>query len=87
MTLVIDASIAAKWFVEEPGRAQALEVLDETDRQAPDLVVAEVANVIWKKVLRIEMLLRLGTERMANESSFSSQKKEKSRRAAMPPRD
>jgi predicted nucleic acid-binding protein len=52
MTLVIDASIAAKWFVEEPGRAQALEVLDETDRQAPDLVVAEVANVIWKKVLR-----------------------------------
>ena len=52
MTLVVDASIAAKWFVEEDGRKQALRVLDLSDREAPDLIVAEVANVIWKKTLR-----------------------------------
>ena len=52
MTLVVDASIATKWFVEESGREQALQVLDLADRQAPDLIVAEVANVIWKKALR-----------------------------------
>jgi predicted nucleic acid-binding protein len=51
MTLVVDASIAAKWFVDE-GREQALRVLDRGDRQAPDLIVAEVANVLWQKVLR-----------------------------------
>ncbi len=52
MTLVVDASIATKWFVEEDGREQALQVLDLTDRQAPDLIIAEVANVIWKKASR-----------------------------------
>jgi predicted nucleic acid-binding protein len=52
MTLVVDASIAAKWFVEEDGREQALHILDVADRQAPDLIVAEIANVIWKKAVR-----------------------------------
>lgn len=52
MTLVVDASIAAKWFVEEAGREQALPLLDLPDRQAPDLIVAEVANVVWKKAVR-----------------------------------
>ena len=52
MTLVIDASIAAKWFVAEDGREQALQVLDLPGRQAPDLIVAEVANVVWKKAVR-----------------------------------
>lgn len=52
MTLVVDASIAAKWFVAEDGREQALQLLDLPDRQAPDLIVAEVANVVWKKAVR-----------------------------------
>jgi predicted nucleic acid-binding protein len=55
MTLVVDASIAVKWFVEEDGREQALRVLDLDEREAPDLIVAEVANVIWKKALRGEV--------------------------------
>jgi predicted nucleic acid-binding protein len=52
MTLVVDASVAAKWFVEETGRPQAMRLLDVPDRQAPDLLIVEVANVIWKKTLR-----------------------------------
>jgi predicted nucleic acid-binding protein len=52
MTLVVDASIAVKWFIEEDGRERALRILDQADRQAPDLIVAEVANVVCKKAVR-----------------------------------
>jgi predicted nucleic acid-binding protein len=45
MTLVVDAGVAAKWFIEEAGRAQALRLLDVPDRQAPDLLIAEVGNI------------------------------------------
>ena len=55
MTLVVDASVAAKWFIEEAGRTQALRLLDVPDRQAPDLLIVEVANVVWKKTLRGEI--------------------------------
>jgi predicted nucleic acid-binding protein len=51
MTVVVDASVAVKWFVKEPGRKQAIRVLDATDRHAPDLIVAEVGNVTWKKTI------------------------------------
>jgi predicted nucleic acid-binding protein len=49
MTLVVDASIAAKWFIDEKGREQAIRLLDVAERQAPDLLIAEVANIVWKK--------------------------------------
>ena len=52
MTLIVDASVAAKWFIEEAGRAQAIQLLDVADRQAPDLLLVEVANVVWKKTLQ-----------------------------------
>jgi predicted nucleic acid-binding protein len=52
MTLVVDASVAVKWFIAEAGRAQALRVLDVAGREAPDLLIVEVANVVWKKALR-----------------------------------
>lgn len=49
--IVIDASIAVKGVVEEPGSADAarLLALDETFG-APDVLFAEVANVLCKKV-------------------------------------
>jgi predicted nucleic acid-binding protein len=52
MTFVVDASVATKWFIEEAGRAQAIQLLDVADRQAPDLLLVEVANVVWKKTLQ-----------------------------------
>lgn len=50
MTLVVDASVACKWFVEEEGSSAAARLLngDET-LLAPDLIVAEVANALWRK--------------------------------------
>lgn len=46
---VIDASVAIKWVVEESGTADAL-ALRRHRLSAPDLMVAECANILWKKV-------------------------------------
>jgi len=51
--LVVDSSVAVKWFVEEPGTAEALSLLSKDAALiAPDLVVAEVVNVVWKHLMR-----------------------------------
>jgi predicted nucleic acid-binding protein len=51
---VVDASAAAKWLAPEAESAQADALLGET-LTAPDLLFAEVANILWKKVGRGEM--------------------------------
>lgn len=56
MILVVDASVAAKWFVLEDQHEHALRVLDSGHHLiAPDLVVPEVANVLFKKVVGSEI--------------------------------
>lgn len=48
-TLVVDASIAAKWFLPEDDSQQAEALLRGRFRLiAPDLLWTEVANVLWK---------------------------------------
>jgi predicted nucleic acid-binding protein len=54
-TLVVDASIAIKWVVEEEGTAQALALRKSAKLVAPDLLAAECANILWKKVRRGEL--------------------------------
>jgi predicted nucleic acid-binding protein len=50
MTLVVDASVACKWFVVEEGSAEALALAATGESLiAPDLVIAEACNVAWKK--------------------------------------
>ena len=45
MKCVVDASVAVKWLVEEPGSAEARELLaGEDSLLAPDLLVPEVCN-------------------------------------------
>jgi predicted nucleic acid-binding protein len=56
MTTVVDASVVVKWFVDEPGSDEALAVLEAAQViLAPDLIVPEVGNAAWKKVLREEI--------------------------------
>jgi predicted nucleic acid-binding protein len=55
MTVVVDTSVAVKWFIRETGREQALNVLAQPERHAPDLILAEVGNVAWKKAMRGEV--------------------------------
>lgn len=54
--LVIDASVAIKWVVTEDGAEEAERLLASGVRLlAPDLILAECANILWKKVTRGEM--------------------------------
>ncbi len=56
MSLVVDASVAIKWYVQEELHDEALSVLAQDQLIiAPDLIVAEVTNVAWKKVQRGEI--------------------------------
>jgi predicted nucleic acid-binding protein len=56
--VVVDASVAAKWFLPENGEAlmdQAAALLDQYDRReiqfvVPDLFYVEIASAIWKAV-------------------------------------
>jgi predicted nucleic acid-binding protein len=71
MTLVIDASVAVKWFVEEPLRDEARNLIQGNDPLcAPDLLFAEIANIGWKLVRRgdiesdqaLEMITEVGDQ-------------------------
>lgn len=57
MSLIIDASVAVKWFVRENLHDEALKLLDKHagDLEAPDFLLMEVANVAWKKTVRHEI--------------------------------
>jgi predicted nucleic acid-binding protein len=55
-TLVIDASIAVKWVVDESGTPEALELRERAKLIAPELLIAECANILWKKVQWHELL-------------------------------
>ena len=47
--VVIDASVAVKWVLDEPGSPQA-RALAGARLEAPDLLLVECANILWKKV-------------------------------------
>jgi predicted nucleic acid-binding protein len=50
VSIVVDASVVAAAFFPEPHRAAAKALLaDGEELVAPDLLLAEVANVIWKR--------------------------------------
>jgi predicted nucleic acid-binding protein len=53
MIVGVDASVAVKWYFREEYRDAALRLLDERyELLAPDLLIAEFANVAWKYVRR-----------------------------------
>lgn len=54
-TFVIDASIAVKWVIEEEGTTPSLALRKRGKLIAPELLVAECANILWKKVQRREL--------------------------------
>ena len=56
MKLTVDASIVAKWFLTEPQSEEARQLLAPRIRlHAPDLLLVEHANIVWKKVHRREI--------------------------------
>lgn len=55
--LVVDASVVAKWFVPEVHSPAAVRLLenDQVTFYAPDLLLTELASVMWKKTQRKEI--------------------------------
>lgn len=61
--LVIDCSVAVKWTIDEPLHGPARRVLGDSSRLiAPELLLAEVANVAWRKHARREITRLQGAE-------------------------
>jgi predicted nucleic acid-binding protein len=59
VTWVVDASIALKWVIPEVLSDRADRVRDgENDILAPDLLLVEVANALWKKTTAGEVTPR-----------------------------
>lgn len=69
--VVVDSSVIIKWFVREALSDEARRVLDGYQSGAltliaPDLLVAEIGNIVWKKV-RLQGLARADAERVLDE--------------------
>jgi predicted nucleic acid-binding protein len=54
-TLIVDASIAIKWVVEEEGTHAAVDLRSRFRFAAPELLIPECANILWKKTQRGEL--------------------------------
>ena len=62
---VVDSSIVAKWVIDEPGSEQARELIAPTFfLRAPDLIVSELTNVLWKKAARLDLSKEQVIERL-----------------------
>ena len=56
MTVVVDASIALKWFVPESLREEAMDILRAEEHiAAPDLLIPELAGLVLEKIKRNEI--------------------------------
>ena len=63
MKLIVDASVAIKWFVEEHGTELADRLIDvEAALVAPDTILAEIGNALWKRYHRRELSARHASE-------------------------
>lgn len=48
---VVDASVAAQWLLPEADSARALALISTSiERIVPDLLYAEIGNILWKRV-------------------------------------
>ena len=64
MSLVVDASVALKWVLAEPGQAAADALLDE-DLIAPSLWLMEAANALWRRAKRGELQAEEAAEHLS----------------------
>lgn len=64
MSVVIDASVALKWVLDEPGQEAADALLDE-ELIAPALWLVEAANALWRRGQRGELTAEEAAARLA----------------------
>ena len=69
---IVDASVVVKWFVPEIHSEAAQRLLRlPHDYLAPDLLFAETANTIWKKIRRGDLKLEEGRRLVADMSHIA----------------
>ena len=54
--MIVDASVAIKWIVDEDG-SDAARTLAGREMHAPDLIWVECANILWKKTVARDLTL------------------------------
>ena len=54
MSLIVDASVAVKWLLLEERSERARELAREGELRAPDLILVETFNAVWKRWRRDE---------------------------------
>ena len=62
--VVIDASVALKWVLDEPG-ADAADALLSNELVAPELWLLEAANALWSRARRAELTFAEAERRLA----------------------
>lgn len=51
MIVVVDSSVVIKWYVNENHTVEAEQLIDgRFELNAPELLLAEVGNIVWKKL-------------------------------------
>ena len=65
MSVIIDASVALKWVIEEEGSDAARDLLLRQALSAPDLLIVECANVLWAKARRGKVSRELASAALA----------------------
>jgi len=64
VSVVIDASVALKWVLDEPGK-DAADALLEEELIAPSLWLLEAANALWRRTQRGEINGEEAKERLS----------------------
>jgi predicted nucleic acid-binding protein len=64
VSIVVDASVALKWVLNEPGQEDAEALIDE-DLIAPSSWLLEAANVLWRLARRGDMSAEDAKARLA----------------------
>lgn len=55
-SLIVDASVAVRWYLPESGSDPAERILaGAASLLAPELVLAEIGNAVWKRVRKSEV--------------------------------
>jgi predicted nucleic acid-binding protein len=64
--VVVDASVAVKYVLEEEHTATALQILSTRELFAPHLLWAEIGNTLWKRHRRNESTLEVMRRQLAD---------------------
>ena len=64
MIIVVDASVALKWVIEEPDSSKD-EAIRSRELLAPELILSECGNASWRACQRGQLTASAAIERMA----------------------